>query len=76
MFDGLTKEIYDIGEEEGIKQGREEGIKEGIHIGMFEGQFSILVRFIKKGMIDVQEASNELGMTESEFRKRLKKYGM
>ena len=47
------------GRAEGIEQGREEGIEEGLKVG--------LVNLVHQGILTSEVASQQLGMTVSEF---------
>ena len=44
---------------EGIEQGREEGIEEGLKVG--------LVNLVRQGLLTPEVASQQLGMTVTEF---------
>ena len=74
------REQREEGLEDGIiigrKKGREEGIKEGWEegrkIGIEEGRIRLLVKFVNEGILTVEKASEEAGMTAGEFEKMLK----
>ena len=47
------------------------GIKEnGRREGFEEGSFSILFRLVRKGLLSIEEASKQVGLTVDEFRER------
>ncbi len=52
------------GRAEGREQGREEGIEEGLKVG--------LVNLVHQGLLTSEVASQQLGMTVSEFEELLK----
>ena len=47
------------GRAEGLEQGREEGIEEGLKVG--------LVNLVRQGLLTTEVASQQLGMTVTEF---------
>ena len=51
---------------EGIEQGRAEGIEEGLKVG--------LVNLVRQGLLTSEVASQQLGMTVSEFEELLKEH--
>ena len=51
---------------EGIEQGRAEGIEEGLKVG--------LVNLVRQGLLISEVASQQLGMTVSEFEELLKEH--
>ena len=54
------------GRAEGREQGREEGIEEGLKVG--------LVNLVRQGLLTPEVASEQLGMTVTEFEALLKKH--
>ena len=54
------------GRAEGREQGREEGIEEGLKVG--------LVNLVRQGLLTPEVASEQLGMTVSEFEALLEDY--
>ena len=54
------------GRAEGIEQGRAEGIEEGLKVG--------LVNLVHQGLLTPEVASQQLGITVSEFESLLKDY--
>ena len=59
--EGLEK-----GLERGLEQGRAEGIEEGLKVG--------LVNLVRQGLLTSEVASQQLGMTVSEFEELLKEH--
>ena len=55
--------VLDEIENRGILKGKAEGIAEGIAEGKKEGQLSLVSRLIKKGLLTLKQAAEELGMT-------------
>ena len=51
---------------EGTEQGRAEGIEEGLKVG--------LVNLVRQGLLTSEVASQQLGMTVSEFEELLKEH--
>ena len=60
------------GRAEGIEQGREEGLEQGLERGKVEGSLSILLNLVRQGLLTSEVASQQLGMTVSEFEELLK----
>ena len=55
------------GIEKGLERGREEGIEQGLERGKVEGRFTMLVNLVRQGLLTSEVASEQLGMTVSEF---------
>ena len=55
------------GIEKGLERGREEGIEQGLERGKVEGGFAMLVNLVRQGLLTSEVASQQLGMTVSEF---------
>ena len=53
-------------EEKGLERGRAEGIEEGLKVG--------LVNLVSQGLLTSEVASQQLGMTVSEFEELLKEH--
>ena len=53
-------------EEKGLERGRAEGIEEGLKVG--------LVNLVHQGLLTSEVASQQLGMTVSEFEELLKEH--
>ena len=60
------------GRAEGIEQGREEGLEQGLERGKVEGSLSMLLNLVRQGLLTSEVASQQLGMTVSEFEELLK----
>ena len=54
------------GIEQGLERGRAEGIEEGLKVG--------LVNLVRQGLLTPEVASQQLGMTVSEFEELLKEH--
>ena len=52
---------------EGIEQGLERGIEQGLERGKVEGSLSMLLNLVRQGLLPSEVASQQLGMTVSEF---------
>ena len=55
------------GRAEGREQGREEGREQGLERGKVEGSLSMLLNLVRQGLLTSEVASQQLGMTVSEF---------
>lgn len=60
------------GRAEGIEQGIEKGIEQGLERGKVEGSLSMLLNLVRQGLLTSEVASQQLGMTVSEFEVLLK----
>ena len=60
----LMEELREEALQEGLRRGRKEGRK--------EGRIRLLVKFVNEGILTVEKASEEAGMTAGEFEKMLK----
>ena len=60
------------GIEQGLERGRAEGIEQGLERGKVEGSFTMLVNLVRQGLLPSEVASQQLGMTVSEFEELLK----
>ena len=60
------------GRAEGIEKGREEGLEQGLERGKVEGSLSMLLNLVRQGLLTSEVASQQLGMTVSEFEELLK----
>ena len=56
---------------EGIKQGRSEGIEKGLERGKVEGRVFAFLDMVHQGLLTSEVASQQLGMTVSEFEELL-----
>ena len=61
-------------EEKGLERGRAEGIEQGLERGKVEGSFTMLVNLVRQGLLPSEVASQQLGMTVSEFEELLKEH--
>ena len=59
---------------EGIEQGLERGIEQGLERGKVEGSLSMLLNLVHQGLLPSEVASQQLGMTVSEFEELLKEH--
>ena len=59
------------GRAEGIEKGREEGLEQGLERGKVEGGFAMLANLVRQGLLTSEVASQQLGMTVSEFEELL-----
>ena len=55
------------GLEQGIEQGLERGLAEGIEQGLERGKFFAFLDMVRQGLLTSEVASEQLGMTVSEF---------
>ena len=62
------------GRAEGIEKGREEGLEQGLERGKVEGSLSMLLNLVRQGLLTSEVASQQLGMTVSEFEALLEKH--
>lgn len=63
--------VYDQGKQE----GRQEGGQEGEQIGLERGKQIMLFKLVANGNIDLQTASEQSGMTEAEFERKMEEAG-
>ncbi len=59
------------GIEQGLERGRAEGIEKGLERGKVEGGFAMLANLVRQGLLTSEVASQQLGMTISEFEELL-----
>ena len=59
---------------EGVERGREEGIEQGLERGKVEGSLSMLLNLVRQRLLTAEIASQQLGMTVSEFEALLKEH--
>ena len=60
------------GLERGLERGRAEGIEQGLERGKVEGSLSMLLNLVRQGLLTSEIASQQLGMTVTEFESLLK----
>ena len=63
--------VYDKGKQEGERIGQERGE----YIGQERGQQIMLFKLVANGNIDLQTASEQSGMTEEEFQRKMEEAG-
>ena len=54
-------------EEKGLERGLERGRAEGLERGKVEGSLSMLLNLVRQHLLTAEVASQQLGMTVSEF---------
>lgn len=54
-------------EEKGLERGRAEGIEQGLERGKVEGRVFAFLDMVHQGLLTSEVASQQLGMTVSEF---------
>ena len=62
------------GIEQGLEQGLERGRAEGIEQGLERGKFFAFLDMVRQGILTPEIASQQLGMTVSEFEELLKEH--
>ena len=55
------------GLERGLERGRAEGIEKGLERGKVEGKLFAFLDMVRQGLLTSEVASEQLGMTVSEF---------
>ena len=50
-----------------LEQAEERGLEQGLERGKAEGGFAMLVNLVRQGLLTAEVASEQLGMTVSEF---------
>jgi len=65
------EEYFEEGREEGREQGREEGREEGRQEGRQEGAIKTLTSLVSKGLLTVEEAAAEFGVSVEEFQQKM-----
>ena len=61
-------------EEKGLERGRAEGIEQGLERGKVEGSLSMLLNLVRQHLLTAEVASQQLGMSVSEFEELLKEH--
>ncbi|KEQ36338.1 hypothetical protein SK629_0734 [Streptococcus mitis] len=59
---------------EGIEQGLERGLEQGLERGKVEGRVFAFLDMVRQGLLTSEVASQQLGMTVSEFEELLKEH--
>ena len=57
-----------------LETARAEGIEQGPERGKVEGSLSMLLNLVRQGLLPSEVASQQLGMTVSEFEELLKEH--
>ena len=57
-----------------LETARTEGIEQGLERGKVEGSLSMLLNLVRQGLLPSEVASQQLGMTVSEFEELLKEH--
>ena len=57
-----------------LETARAEGIEQGLERGKVEGSLDVLLNLVRQGLLPSEVASQQLGMTVSEFEELLKKH--
>ena len=68
---GLERGI-EQGLERGLERGRAEGLEQGLERGKVEGRVFAFLDMVRQGLLTSEVASQQLGMTVSEFEELLK----
>ena len=55
-------------------EGLEQGLEQGLERGKVEGSLSMLLNLVRQGLLTSEVASQQLGMTVSEFEELLKEH--
>ena len=55
------------GIEQGLERGRAEGVEQGLERGKVEGRVFAFLDIVRQGLLPSEVASQQLGMTVSEF---------
>ena len=55
-------------------EGIEQGLEQGLERGKVEGSLSMLLNLVRQGLLPSEVASQQLGMTVSEFEELLKEH--
>ena len=61
-------------EERGLERGRAEGLEQGLERGKVEGRVFTFLDMVRQGLLTSEVASQQLGMTVSEFEELLKEH--
>ena len=70
--DYALEQAEEQGLERGLERGRAEGLEQGLERGKVEGSLSMLLNLVRQGILTSEVASQQLGMTVSEFEELLK----
>ena len=61
-------------EEKGLERGRAEGIEQGLERGLERGKLFAFLDMVRQGLLTSEIASQQLGMSVSEFEALLEKH--
>ena len=70
--DYALEQAEERGLERGLERGRTEGLEQGLERGKVEGSLSMLLNLVRQHLLTAEVASQQLGMTVSEFEELLK----
>ena len=70
--DYALEQAEERGLERGLERGRTEGLEQGLERGKVEGSLSMLLNLVRQHLLSSEVASQQLGMTVSEFEELLK----
>ena len=65
--DYALEQAEEKGLERGLERGRAEGLEQGLERGKVEGSLSMLLNLVRQHLLTSEIASQQLGMTVSEF---------
>lgn len=74
-FYKIQQEIAEMDERVALKHAKREGLQEGMMKGKISGARTTLVSLVKKGILSVDQAAQEAGVTEAEFESLMKEIG-
>ena len=72
--DYALEQAEEKGLERGLERGRTEGIEQGLERGKVEGSLSMLLNLVRQRLLTAEIASQQLGITVTEFESLLKDY--
>ena len=67
FFDKLENIGFEKGIEKGFEKGIEKGFAKGIEKGFAKGKISALTELVKKKILSLKQAAEEMGMTVANF---------
>ena len=70
--DYALEQAEERGLERGLERGRTEGLEQGLERGKIEGKLFAFLDMVHQGLLTSEIASQQLGMTVSEFEELLK----
>ena len=72
--DYALEQAEERGLERGLERGRTEGLEQGLERGKIEGKLFAFLDMVHQGLLTSEVASQQLGMTVSEFEELLKEH--